>query len=226
MFSILSQNLSNIVEVGGLSHEGGSDEVNVLLDSKLNQVLLVLGSQSWKINDDSWQVHVLSLSEFASVFADNFDRISHDFLDFTGKTSISNEDFLSNLDGCAETFVRASNLGVVSLKGIVSGDDQFLVLDEFDCLVVLQHSSSDFRSLGVEHDGARLSWSLLQSLSQVGNRSSVGLVVSMREVQSGNVKSSIEHLYKHFSVPAGWSESANDLGLSGFSLGFGEDLVE
>jgi hypothetical protein len=38
----------------------------------------------------------------------------------------------------------------------------------------------------------------------------VGLVVSMREVQSGNVKSSIEHLYKHFSVPAGWSKQRRD----------------
>lgn len=51
-------------------------------------------------------------------------------------------------------------------------------------------------------------------------------VVSVREVKSGNVHASVEHLDEHVGVPAGGSEGANDLGLPLAKVDLLEDVLE
>lgn len=132
--------------------------------------------------------------------------------DLAGKGSISNEDWRSNADCLGKTLVGTSDLGVVSLDGVVSHDLQGLSSLDVDWLVVSKESSSDLWSLGVEHDSAVLVWSLLEGLSQVVDRLGMSLVVSVREVQSSNVHTSIEHLDEHLNIPAGWSKQIGRLG--------------
>ena len=52
------------------------------------------------------------------------------------------------------------------------------------------------------------------------------LVVSMREIETGNIHSCIEHFDKHFNFPAGGSKSANDLCLAQGKIDLLEDVLE
>ena len=52
------------------------------------------------------------------------------------------------------------------------------------------------------------------------------LVITVREVETGDVHASVEHLDEHLSVPAGGSERADDLGLALAELDVLEDVLE
>lgn len=71
MSSLWTQYISNILNIGSFSNERGGNEVNILLKSELYEILLILLSESWKVNDSSWQVHVLSLSKLDTIFTPN-----------------------------------------------------------------------------------------------------------------------------------------------------------
>jgi hypothetical protein len=68
-----SKDISDVVDVGCLSHEGGSNEINALLETEFNDIFLVLFGEGWEVNDGSWEVHVLLLSKLGIVFDDDFD---------------------------------------------------------------------------------------------------------------------------------------------------------
>ena len=51
-------------------------------------------------------------------------------------------------------------------------------------------------------------------------------VISMREVKTGNVHASVEHLDEHLDVPTGGSESANDLGLALIEVNLLKNVLE
>ena len=78
-----------------------------------------------------------------------------------------------------QCFVGARNLLGVTLDGIISDDFKSLIRDKLNWLVVSQHTSSDLRSLSIEHDGNLLIWSLLEGLSQVVNTLTMRFVISM-----------------------------------------------
>ena len=48
----------------------------------------------------------------------------------------------------------------------------------------------------------------------------------MREVKTGNVHASVEHLDEHLDVPTGGSESANDLGLALIEVNLLKNVLE
>ena len=52
------------------------------------------------------------------------------------------------------------------------------------------------------------------------------LVVSVGEVQTRHVHAGIEHLDEHFHIPAGWTEGADNFGLSGVGIDCFEDVVK
>ena len=72
--------------------------------------------------------------------------------------------------------VRAGNTSGVSLDVVISDDLQVLSHGELDWLAILELSSTDLWSFGVEHDSTSLVWALLESLFQVVDRCSVGLL--------------------------------------------------
>ena len=51
-------------------------------------------------------------------------------------------------------------------------------------------------------------------------------MIAVREVETGDVHASIEHLDEHVGVPAGWSECADDLGLAHVEVDSLEDVLE
>mgnify|MGYP006259916137 CR=1 FL=1 len=51
-------------------------------------------------------------------------------------------------------------------------------------------------------------------------------MITVREVETGDVHASVEHLDEHLSVPAGGSERADDLGLALAELDVLEDVLE
>ena len=48
----------------------------------------------------------------------------------------------------------------------------------------------------------------------------------MREVKTGDVHASIDHLYERVNVPAGGTHGANDLGLAKVGINVFEDVGE
>ena len=95
---------------------------------------------------------------------------------------------------------------LVSLNSVVSEDLELLSGDECHSLV-LQHTSSDLRTFGVKHDGAREMWSLLKGVTEILDRSAVCFMVTMGEVESSNVHTSVQHFDKVLNGPARWTES-------------------
>ena len=51
-------------------------------------------------------------------------------------------------------------------------------------------------------------------------------VIAVREVESGDVHASVEHLDEHVSVPTGGSKCADDLGLAHVEVDLLEDVLE
>ena len=51
-------------------------------------------------------------------------------------------------------------------------------------------------------------------------------MVSVGEVQTRYVHAGIEHLDEHFHIPAGWTEGADNFGLSGVGVDCFEDVVK
>ena len=117
-----------------------------------------------------------------------------DFGNLASERSIGNEDGGSNLYGSHETLVRACDHRVVTEMGVISANFQSLICSKFNCLSILQHTSSNLWALGVEHNGASLSWSLCKSFPQVGEGLAMRTVITMTEVASSNVHTRVEHL--------------------------------
>ena len=74
-----------------------------------------------------------------------------------------------------EALVRACDSLVVSFNGIISDNEEFLSSNKINWLVISEEASSDFRSLGVEHDSTSLVGSLLESFSNAVNSLAMSL---------------------------------------------------
>jgi len=51
-------------------------------------------------------------------------------------------------------------------------------------------------------------------------------VITMGEIESSNVQTSIDHFDEHWSIPTGWTKGANNLSLSHLSVEGSEDLID
>lgn len=146
--------------------------------------------------------------------------------DLADQGTISNKDSAANLDTGWKALVGARDDSVVTLDSVVGGDLKSLVNLEVDVLSILEEASSDLWALRVEHEGDWLVWSLGHGGSQVGDLLAVGLVVTVGEVETGNVHTSINHVDELLDLVASWSEGADDLGAAHLGLDALEDVVE
>ena len=121
--------------------------------------------------------------------------------------------------------VSAADAGVVTLNVGVGNNFEVLPSDEVNGLV-LEEASADFGALSVKHDGDGFVGALLKGFLQVEDRLAVGLVVTMGEVEAGNVHASVNHLDEHVNVPAGWAQGADDLGAALGDIDALEDVGE
>jgi len=76
---------------------------------------------------------------------------------------------------------------------------------QLDRFAITQHTSSDLRSLGIEHYGAALIRALLKCFTQVIKRGPMCLVVAVRKVETSDVHASIKHFDEHFNLVASGS---------------------
>ena len=129
------------------------------------------------------------------------------FRDLASKGSVSYEDGRSDMHRLRQRFVGASDLLSVTLNCVISANLKLLTGSKLNWLVISQHASSDLRSFGVKHDADLFVGSLFECLLQVLNTLSVGLVITMREVQSCNVHASVNHLDEHINIPTRWSKT-------------------
>ena len=60
----------------------------------------------------------------------------------------------------------------------------------------------------------------------MGKRRATYNVITVGEVETGDVHASVEHLHEHISVPAGRAERADDLGLALAKVDLLEDVLE
>ena len=51
-------------------------------------------------------------------------------------------------------------------------------------------------------------------------------MVTVREVETGNVHASVQHFDEHFHLPAGWTKGADNFGLPGVGIDALEDVLE
>ena len=126
-----------------------------------------------------------------------------DLSDLASQRAIGDVDGGADLDAGGEGLVRAHNLVLVALIGEVGDDLEALAGNNVDGLAVLEQTSADLGTLGIEQKSALLVRSLLEGFTQVLNTLAVALMVTVREVQSGNVHTSIKHLDEHVDIPAG-----------------------
>jgi len=218
--------ITDVLDVVLLADEGGSDHVDTLLEAELNEISLILLSQSGEVDNGAGEVHVLLLTEFGSVFADAHNTIFEDLSHFAGERAVSDIDDLADRDGLGKGAVRARDASVVALNCVVRGDLEILSGLESDRFVVDEVASADLRALSIEHDSAGLIRALLESFPEVGNAHAVGFVVTVREVETGDVHAGVEHADEHLGVPAGRADSADDLALAQIKVDRFEDVLE
>ena len=158
--SFLSEDVTDLKDIRGLSHERGGDEVDLVGDTPILDVVDILVGECGEVHNNSWQVHVLALANAGVVFdaARNLTRGLINGEDGKDKTSISDKDLLSNGDRSAEGLVGTGELLAVSLVVVVGGENEGFSLDQLDLLGSIgKKSGSDFGSLGIQQDGCRLS---------------------------------------------------------------------
>lgn len=122
--------------------------------------------------------------------------------------------------------VRAGDDGVVTLDCVISGNFHGLVLLELNVLAVNEHTGTDLGSLSVEHKGDVLIGALSEGLVEGFNLLAMGLVVTMGEVEAGDVHTGIDHLDELLNFVAGGSKSADDFGAAEVGVNGFKDVVE
>jgi len=151
---IRSKDLSDHGNIRSLTDEGRRNEVDLIRNSPLKNILDILRSESWEVDNDSREVHVLTLTDVGVILdtSRNFAGADVARKDSQDKGSIGNKDLLTRGDRRWKGCVRASNLLAVSLERVVCGEDKSLALDELDLVGSVEETRADLRSLGVEEN--------------------------------------------------------------------------
>jgi len=205
--------------------ERSSDHVNATAETKIDDISLILLGESGEINDSAGEVHVLSLTNASVIHALNFNRVLKDLSNLASEGAISDVDSGANGDSSGQLLVSATDTGVVTLNVGVGNNFKVLTSYKVDGLV-LQETSADFGTLGVEHDSDRFVGALLESLLQVKDGLAVGLVVTVGEVEAGNVHTGVNHFDEHVNVPARGSKGADNFGAALGNINALEDVGE
>ena len=159
--TIFRQELSEVGNITSLTNKGSCDKIDIVFDSKVDDIVDILFGKGGQVDHHSREVHVLSFANGSVVFdaAGNFSSRFVRGKHRQDQTSISDQDFLSWLDGCRQSGVRAGQFGVISLEVIITGENDGFSLDEVNFLgIVGKESTADLGSLGVEKNGCCVDW--------------------------------------------------------------------
>ena len=153
---LLTEDLADLVNIGGLADKRGGDEIDLVLAAPVLDVVDVLIGKGGKVDDDAGQVHVLTLADLSIVVNASLDLTGSLVAGKDGKDerSVGDEDLLAGVDGLGEGGVGAGKLLGITLESVISGKSQGLALDEGDGLGTIgEETGADLGALGVEKDG-------------------------------------------------------------------------
>ena len=153
---LLTEDLADLVNIGGLADKRGGDEIDLVLAAPVLDVMDVLLGKGGKVDDNAGQVHVLTLADLSIVVNASLDLTGSLVAGKDGKDerSIGNENLLAGVDGHGEGGVGAGKLLGITLESVVSGESQSLTLDEGDGLGTIgEETGADLGTLGIEKDG-------------------------------------------------------------------------
>lgn len=189
--ALLTENVSDGLDVVGGSDERGKDDVDTVLDTKLEVGLVLLG-QSGEIDISAGKVNSLSGRNLTVVESLDLEGLGVNLLeDLEGEDTIVNKDDLSNLNLVDNVGVVDEHDLVVTLVLVlgVGGEEHDVAGLDVPVLLVLGDTGSDLGTLGVKSNGQGSALELLLGLSGVLNDGLVVLVRTVREVHSDNVES-------------------------------------
>ena len=203
--AVCLEDLLDVADVLCGTGEGSSDKVDVLRQTELNILTVLIGNEL-HVQLDARYVDGLAVGERAAV-----ERLAHnvgailDLLDLECNQTVVDQDAGARLNVIRQAFISDGNDGVVTLD-ITGGQRELLPLNDLD-LAVLIGLGTDLRTLGIQHDADRHAKLLAGCLNSV-HASLVLLVRAVAEVHTGNIHACLDHLGQ-YSISCGTKRADN-----------------
>ena len=220
--AIVGQELTKILHIGRLSHEASGNEINVVLYSKLNNVVDILFGKGGKIHNHTGKIHVLALSDGRVVFnaAQALSSCHVARQDGQHKGAIGHQNLLADCDRFRQLVVAASKLGFISLETVIRSQDDLLSLLQIDLVgSILEESRANLGSLGIQQNGYVLLL-VLGGRSETLQDGTVTGVVTVRKVEAGTVHTGVQQSLQIGNTPARRADGADNLGATETQVGF------
>ena len=179
------EDLLDVADVLCGTGEGSSDKVDVLRQTELNILTVLIGNEL-HVQLDARYVDGLAVGERAAV-----ERLAHnvgavlDLLNLECNQTVIDQDAGARLNVVRQAFVGDGNDGVVTLD--IAGGQRKLDL------AVLIGLGTDLRTLGIQHNADRHAQLLAGCLNGV-HASLVLLMRAVAEVHTGNIHACLDHL--------------------------------
>ncbi len=121
MFRIsLNHQFSKILEIFKISRKWNSNIINLIFESKLNNIHLIILIDGGQCNNNARKAHILLLAKLAIIL--NFNNNDSIFFPLNNGTNapISKENFLSNIYRSIQILIRTCNSFIISEESIIS----------------------------------------------------------------------------------------------------------
>ena len=210
--------LADFHDVGTLTDKGGRNKVHALLATE-DQVLFVFLSQRRKSDRYARQVNAFVLAEVAVVqhFTNNF--VTFDRGDFHTDQTIVDQYGVADAQVAGEAFIGHRNDFVITYYRFVGGEGESLARFQGDVVTTFQLNGTDFRTFGIQKDCCFLA-RFAHHIAQVLDALAVFRIVTVREVQTHNVHTGVQHFGQHLFGFGFRTDGANNFGLFHDSLIF------
>jgi hypothetical protein len=250
VLALLAEDLADGLDVLTTADEGSKDHVDVVLDTK-PQVGLILLGESWKVNIGVWEVDTLLGRDLAVVSGSAADGlVVNDLDDIKGENTVVNVDDTAGLDDLGDVLVvdvpkkkkvsvrcnsqgsqgsQNPNLHVLVVAGssilLIGGDVDLGTGRDGDISITGGVTGSDLWTLGVKGDGDLTTGLNSLGLTGVVNDGLVVLVGAVGEVHADNVQTRLAELVDGLNGVGLWANGADD-GSTAVVLGWLELGVE
>ena len=192
MITIFLQHLANSDNIIGLLHKGSSYIIHIILSGKENILPILLG-QKGQLELNTWAGYTLTGAELATVNHNGVNLRTCNSGDLKGEEAISQQ----NTAAHGQLLRQASiiHMGLMLVTHIfLRSQGEFIALTKL-YLVILKHTQAHFRSLGIGNGGNNLARSCC-CLSNQAQALTMILVITMGEVEAGQIHASAHHLGK------------------------------
>lgn len=136
--------LANIIS---LTNKGSRNKINIIGDTPVDDIINIFFRQGGQVDNHTRQVHVLAFSDRSIVFdaAGDFTNGNIRRQDGQDEATISHQDLLSGTDRFGQRRVRACQLFVAALEGIVRSQNDGFALDQVNLLSFSKESRTNLR---------------------------------------------------------------------------------